>query len=228
VTVVACLAAAPAHAADLATAVQAPPTGPVTVTGHLPAAEAVSVTPAANAAESVAQAAGSVEQATSDMADAAGAAGSPPPAAPATTVAAPHFRDATSAPGEARRAIRADASASTSSKSKQPRTAPPRQHPRPVGPPAGPATEMEAGGASRSTVAGSAPSATAPAPALDLVSGAGAGSPAAGDSTGVSFGGLAVLLIALFLAAPHLRSRLSGLRAICWPAAFVPLLERPG
>jgi hypothetical protein len=53
---------------------------------------------------------------------------------------------------------------------------------------------------------------------------------AVASGAGVSFflGGFAILAIALFLASPPVRRRLLIRPAMCWPAAFVPLLERPG
>jgi hypothetical protein len=60
------------------------------------------------------------------------------------------------------------------------------------------------------------------------VSGAAGGSSAAGASVSLFFGGLALLLATLSLAGPALRRRLPRRPVIGWPAAFVPLLERPG
>jgi hypothetical protein len=59
-------------------------------------------------------------------------------------------------------------------------------------------------------------------------SGAAGGSSAAGASVSFSLGGLALLLATLSLAGPALRRRLPRRPVIGWPAAFVPLLERPG
>jgi hypothetical protein len=66
------------------------------------------------------------------------------------------------------------------------------------------------------------PSDTAPA------SGPAGGSSAAGASVSFSLGGLALLLATLSLAGPALRRRLPRRPVMGWPAAFVPLLERPG
>jgi hypothetical protein len=54
------------------------------------------------------------------------------------------------------------------------------------------------------------------------------GSSAAGASVSFSLGGLALLLATLSLAGPALRRRLPRRPVMGWPAAFVPLLERPG
>jgi hypothetical protein len=81
---------------------------------------------------------------------------------------------------------------------------------------------------------GDTSSAAAPSGALGLPSdtepaaGVVGGSSAAGASVSFSFGGLALLLATLSLAGPALRRRLSRRPVIAWPAAFVPLLERPG
>jgi hypothetical protein len=76
--------------------------------------------------------------------------------------------------------------------------------------------------------------AAAPSGALELPSdtepaaGVFGGSPAAGASVSFSLGGLALLLATLSLAGPALRRRLPRQPVMGWPAAFVPLLERPG
>jgi hypothetical protein len=54
------------------------------------------------------------------------------------------------------------------------------------------------------------------------------GSSAAGASVSFLLGGLALLLATLSLAGPALRRRLPRRPVTGWPAAFVPLLERPG
>ncbi|HEV3376009.1 MAG TPA: hypothetical protein VG126_01885 [Thermoleophilaceae bacterium] len=64
--------------------------------------------------------------------------------------------------------------------------------------------------------------------APDPLSGAVGGSPASGASSTFSVGGLALLLATLSLAGPALRRRLPRRPVMGWPAAFVPLLERPG
>jgi hypothetical protein len=93
----------------------------------------------------------------------------------------------------------------------------------PIGLPGAPAGGGDTGSAA---VAGSGalelPSDTGP------VSGAAGGSSAASASVSFSLGGLALLLATLSLAGPALRRRLSRRPVIAWPAAFVPLLERPG
>jgi hypothetical protein len=66
------------------------------------------------------------------------------------------------------------------------------------------------------------PSDTAPA------AGVVGGSSAAGASVSFGLGGLALLLATLSLAGPALRRRLPRQPVMGWPAAFVPLLERPG
>jgi hypothetical protein len=57
---------------------------------------------------------------------------------------------------------------------------------------------------------------------------ASAGGSAGGAFVSFSLGGLALLLAAFSLAGPALRRRLPRRPVIAWPAAFVPLLERPG
>ena len=93
----------------------------------------------------------------------------------------------------------------------------------PIGVPGMPAGGGDTGSAA---AAGSGalelPSDTAP------VSGTAGGSSAAGASVSFSLGGLALLLATLSLAGPALRRRLPRLPVMGWPAAFVPLLERPG
>jgi hypothetical protein len=54
------------------------------------------------------------------------------------------------------------------------------------------------------------------------------GTPFSSAATGFSLGGLALLLATLSMAGPALRRRLPSRTATAWPAAFVPLLERPG
>jgi hypothetical protein len=56
----------------------------------------------------------------------------------------------------------------------------------------------------------------------------GGGSPFSSTAASFSLGGLAILLATLLLAGPVLRRRLPGRTVTAWPAAFVPLLERPG
>jgi hypothetical protein len=81
---------------------------------------------------------------------------------------------------------------------------------------------------------GDTSSAAAPSGALELPSdtspaaGIFGGSSAAGASVSFSLGGLALLLATLSLAGPALRRRLPRQPVMGWPAAFVPLLERPG
>ena len=98
---------------------------------------------------------------------------------------------------------------------------------RPTGPPTGSVTAKEVGGASERAVTGPVPSASGDV-TLDPVSGSVGGSPASGAAAAFSFGGLGVLLAAVFMAASGLRRRIPGHRAISPPAAFIPLLERPG
>jgi hypothetical protein len=81
---------------------------------------------------------------------------------------------------------------------------------------------------------GDTSSAAAPSGALELPSdtepaaGVVGGSSSAGASVSFSLGGLALLLATLSLAGPALRRRLPRQPVMGWPAAFVPLLERPG
>jgi hypothetical protein len=75
---------------------------------------------------------------------------------------------------------------------------------------------------------GSSGAASAPPSAPEPLPGPAGGSSAGGASISFSLGGLALLLATLSLAGPALRRRLPGRPVIGWPAAFVPLLERPG
>jgi hypothetical protein len=60
-------------------------------------------------------------------------------------------------------------------------------------------------------------------------SGFGAGGASSDASTGFPFGGALALLVAtLLLAGPRLRRQLALLPAVCRPAAFLVVLERPG
>jgi hypothetical protein len=60
-------------------------------------------------------------------------------------------------------------------------------------------------------------------------SGFGAGGASSDASTGFPFGGALALLVAtLLLAGPRLRCQLALLPAVCRPAAFLVVLERPG
>jgi hypothetical protein len=94
------------------------------------------------------------------------------------------------------------------------------------GPPIGLPGAPAGGGGTGSAAAGSGalelPSDSAP------VSGAAGGSSAVSASVSFFLGGLALLLATLSLAGPALRRRLPRRPVIAWPAAFVPLLERPG
>jgi hypothetical protein len=97
-------------------------------------------------------------------------------------------------------------------------------------PPAAPAPATGLGAAPR----GAGPDAGTVNAGLEPPSGPGL--PPAGSGTGsmsstaagLSLGGLAVLLAALSLARPALTRRLQTRRPARWPAAFVPLPERPG
>jgi hypothetical protein len=80
------------------------------------------------------------------------------------------------------------------------------------------------GGDAGSAAAGSG----SPEPPSEPLPGAAGGSSAAGAFVSFSLGGLALLLATLSLAGPALRRRLPRRPVIGWPAAFVPLLERPG
>jgi hypothetical protein len=71
----------------------------------------------------------------------------------------------------------------------------------------------------------------ADAPAVDLAPAGGAPAAAASGSAAGSFffgGGCALVVASLLLAGPHLRRRLSLPPAMCRPAAFRVVLERPG
>jgi hypothetical protein len=93
----------------------------------------------------------------------------------------------------------------------------------PIGLPGAPA-----GGGHTGAGAASGSGASDLPPGPEPVSGAAGGSSAAGASVSFSLGGLALLLATLSLAGPALRRRLPRRPVIAWPAAFVPLLERPG
>jgi hypothetical protein len=92
----------------------------------------------------------------------------------------------------------------------------------PIGLPGTPAGGDGAGSGAADAGAPGLPSGPEPAP------GVAGGSSAAGASVSFSLGGLALLLATLSLAGPALRRRLPRRPVIGWPAAFVPLLERPG
>jgi hypothetical protein len=92
----------------------------------------------------------------------------------------------------------------------------------PIGLPGTPAGGDDTSSASAASGVLELPSDTEP------TSGAAGGSSAAGASVSFSLGGLALLLATLSLAGPALRRRLPRRPVIGWPAAFVPLLERPG
>ena len=92
----------------------------------------------------------------------------------------------------------------------------------PIGLPGAPAGGSDTGSAPAGSGAIVLPSDTEP------VSEAAGGSSAAGASVSFSLGGLALVLATLSLAGPALRRRLPRRPVIGWPAAFVPLLERPG
>jgi hypothetical protein len=94
------------------------------------------------------------------------------------------------------------------------------------GPPIGlPGTPV--GGDDRGSAAADS-GAPGPPAGPDPVPGPAGGSSAAGASLSFVLGGLALLLATLSLAGPALRRRLPRRPVIAWPAAFVPLLERPG
>jgi hypothetical protein len=92
----------------------------------------------------------------------------------------------------------------------------------PIGLPGAPAGGGDTGSAAAGSGALELPSDSAP------VSGTAGGSSAAGASVSFFLGGMALLLATLSLAGPAVRRRLSRRPVIGWPAAFVPLLERPG
>ena len=95
------------------------------------------------------------------------------------------------------------------------------------GPPIGLPGAPAGGGGTGSAAAASSGALELPAD-TEPVSGAAGGSSAASVSVSFSLGGLALVLATLSLVAPALRRRLSRRPVIAWPAAFVPLLERPG
>jgi hypothetical protein len=83
----------------------------------------------------------------------------------------------------------------------------------------------------RDAPAATAPAAAHPAAIQDLAPAVSApGSAAASGSSGLFFGGggLALLVASLLLAGPRLRRQLAQLPAVCRPAAFLLVLERPG
>jgi hypothetical protein len=232
---VACWFAAPAEAAVVPADVQAPTAAVAAVAEQSPVAHVLD----ADADRPIA----SAEPAVSDVADAATGAAthttvdaavqtiapvqpapSAPPAAPAATAGPRHLVDH----------IAASASAAIRGRGARPRLESVRRHDgaaarptRPTGPPTGSVTAEEAGGVSRDAVTGPALPASDEG-SLDPTSGGVDGSPASGASAAFSFGGSAVLITAVFMAASRQRRRLPGLRVMCPPAAFVPLLERPG
>jgi hypothetical protein len=91
-----------------------------------------------------------------------------------------------------------------------------------IGLPGAPAGGSAPGSGAADGVVPGLPSGPGPVP------GAAGGSSAAGASVSFSLGGLALLLATLSLAGPALRRRLPRPPVMGWPAAFVPLLERPG
>ena len=94
------------------------------------------------------------------------------------------------------------------------------------GPPIGLPGTPAGGGDTGSAAAGSGALELPASP--EPVSGVAGGSSAASASVSFFLGGMALLLATLSLAGPALRRRLSRRPVIGWPAAFVPLLERPG
>jgi hypothetical protein len=229
----ACCFAAPAEAAVLPAEVGAPVTGVAALADQSPVADAVDAAagePAAAVERVVFGAADTVAgPATPPAVDSAVETVAPPapsqPAAPAEPAGPRHLVD---------HGIRADASAAIRARGTEPRPGrfrrqdgAPSRDARPTGPPTGSVTAKEAGGASERAVTGPVPSAPDDV-SLDPASGGTGGSPASGASAAFSVGGSAVLLAAVFLAASGVRRRIPGHRAFCPPAAFVPLLERPG
>jgi hypothetical protein len=95
------------------------------------------------------------------------------------------------------------------------------------GPPIG-VPGMPAGGGETGSAAAAGSGALELPSDTEPVSGTAGGSSAAGASVSFFLGGLALLLATLSLAGPALRRRLPRRPVIAWPAAFVPLLERPG
>jgi hypothetical protein len=99
-----------------------------------------------------------------------------------------------------------------------------------------PAVESRAVGHGAAPVAGSTPradfsagAATPSETAPERGSGFTAGAAASGASASFFFGGgLALIVVAFLLAGPDLRRLLSLSPAVCRPAAFVAVLERPG
>ena len=236
----ACWLAAPAHAVNLPADV--PAAAPVAPSMQVPAPPPPSpdLTPAAAPLQATAgDASSSVERVVAAAADTL--AGGAEPAVEAATRAVPA---ASSPPATSRpHAVRDRPSASASGVARRASGRPAKRHShdrhaaRPATNPDAASTQAlpSAPRGSHSTTAHSAaasPSAapaadTAPQPPFSLDPPVSGGS-ASGVSTGLPFGGLAVLLTALLLAGPALRHRLPSRPALCWPAAFVPLLERPG
>jgi hypothetical protein len=95
------------------------------------------------------------------------------------------------------------------------------------GPPIGLGGAHAGGGDTGSAAAAGSVSLELPSDS-EPVSGAAGGSSAASASVSFSLGGLALVLATLSLVAPALLRRLSRRPVIAWPAAFAPLLERPG
>jgi hypothetical protein len=217
--------AAPADAAGPVTSGQGPAVDAAAVTGQLSAATTANVAAAGTAVETTATgASSSAQRVVSGAAHAVAGTG----AQPAVDAA---IRDVTvAAPPPAEPAFGAGPRRVSPTRAAGPRIGPPtgsaprRTHARQraAAPSAGAATAIAPHGAASVHAAPGRP------PSLDPISGAVGDSSASGASASLFFGGLAVLLTALCVAGPALRRRLPGRRAMGWPAAFVPLLERPG
>jgi hypothetical protein len=243
-----CWLAVPAGAAALPADVEVPATAPAPVPAQLPAPTADVAAAGAALDATAADVSSSVERIVTGSAEAVSGAGetaqptvesalpavtaapSPPPAAESASPAASR-RGRTPAARAARigKGSRRDASKERIVEARRPSDSPSgqgRSESLPTAPIAVADASTPEHGASP---AGSLQAAPERAPILDLLSGAGGGSSSAsGASSSLLFGGLAVLLTALCLAGPALRRRLPSRSAMSWPAAFIPLLERPG
>jgi hypothetical protein len=230
--VTACWLAAPASAAGLPVDVRAPAAEAVAPSVPVPAVTVPDATPVAAAVQAGAR---DVERVVAGAAGPSTAGGGAPPAvdaaveavsvAPPSADSAPSVAAPRSA-GPAARAARRQPNRRAERRARQDQ--PPAQRAQADVAPAQalPGTHRHADPPSVSRSAARADTGTPEPPSsLDPLP---AGASAAGASLSLLLGGLAVLLTAFLLAGPALRHRLPGRPALCWPAAFVPLLERPG
>jgi hypothetical protein len=243
--IAACWLAAPVPAAALVPDGQTPAAPPAAVPAQLPAPTAEVAAAGAAVSATATEASASVQRVVTGAGPTvAGAGTSAQPtveaALPAVTPSIPPTAEPTGGAAHRRspgRAARAAGEGSSRPAPRQERRADARRRsdtpstePRREALPAGPVAATETAHVSRdiASPAGSIQAAPERAPLLDPLSGAVGGPSASGASASLLFGGLAVLLTALCLAGPALRRRLPSRLAMSWPAAFVPLLERPG